>query len=95
MHNLQETAEEAVEHDVLVYSIVQAMQDKSMLVGPASSILECLRQSVPESYEYSVEWVAPNKLKPAIARIEPILLAHGIRYEYKKGSKGRIHIFKK
>jgi hypothetical protein len=93
MKNRQEIAEEAIEHDVLVFSIIETMKNKSVLEGPASYILDCLKSSVPLSYAESVEWVPPNKLKSAITRIEPILLSNGIQYKYKKNGKGRIHAF--
>ena len=95
MQNRQEVAEEAVEHDVLVFAVMQAMKNKNSLEGPASQILECLRASVPESYSDSDEWVAPNKFKSAIIRIQPILLANGIQYKYVKDNRGRMHSFKK
>lgn len=93
MKNRQEIAEEAIEHDVLVFSIIETMKNKSVLEGPASYILDCLKSSVPLTYAESVEWVPPNKLKSAITRIEPVLLANGIQYKYKKNGKGRMHAF--
>ena len=95
MQNQQEIAEEAVEHDVLVYAIMTAMQTRNRIYGTASQILDLLKSSVEESYAFTVEWVAPNKLKAAITRIEPILLANGIKYNYQRNGMGRIHSFYK
>lgn len=95
MKNQQEIAEEAVEHDVLVYAIMTAMQTRNRIYGTASQILDLLKSSVEESYAFTVEWVAPNKLKAAITRIEPILLANGIKYNYQRNGMGRIHSFYK
>lgn len=94
--NRKEASEEAVEHDLLVSTIIDCLDKEKKISGTATSIIEILRKYISVEAQSSKYWIkTPNLLKDQLTRIQPILTANCISYEYHRNSLGRIHTLEK
>lgn len=89
--NQKRVAEEAVEHDLLISAIVDCLNTIKKISGSATELLKILKNFVPIDAQSSKWFPAPNQLKDALTRIQPILNANNIKYEYVRSNGARIH----
>jgi energy-coupling factor transporter ATP-binding protein EcfA2 len=90
-NNKNEAAYEALEQDILALSINELLRKRKFIEGTSTHIIHHLRQMLSDlGIPIKEQWIAVNKLRDSILRIEPILNRNGIYYEYKRG-KNRIH----
>ncbi|TMN21918.1 hypothetical protein [Lentibacillus cibarius] len=93
--NKSDAALESLEQNLLAYSIYELVKSNNKLRGNSTSILKQLRDKLKTlGIEPKENWIAANKLKDSITRVEPILNRLDIYYEYKRG-KERTHILYK
>jgi len=91
-NNQLETAREAVEHDIVISTIIDCLKKEKKISGTASYILEKLDNYLTIEPKRSKEWItSPNQLKNILIRLQPILEANYITYSFERNSNGRIH----
>lgn len=94
--NRQEASEEAVEHDLLVSTIIDCLEQRKKISGTATFIIEILSNYISIDAQSSKQWIkSPNQLKDQLTRIQPILMANSINYEYHRINSARIHTLEK
>lgn len=90
--NQLETAQEAVEHDIVISTIIDCLKKEKGISGNASYILAKLENYLTIDPKRTKDWVtSPNQLKNILIRIQPILEANHITYNYERNNNGRIH----
>ncbi|WP_047981533.1 hypothetical protein [Ornithinibacillus contaminans] len=89
--NQRRVAEEAVEHDLLISAIVDCLSTTKKISCSATELLAILKKFVPNDVQSSKWFPVPNQLKDAMTRIQPILSANGIKYQYVRSNGARIH----
>lgn len=94
--NQKETAEEAVEHDLLVSTIIDCLEREKRISGTATFILEKLRKYISLEAQTSKQWIkSSNQLKDQLTRVQPVLTANGVNYYYRRTGSARIHTLEK
>lgn len=89
--NKKEAALEALEKDILAYSIFEIINERNELIGNSTFIIHQLTNKLNRlGIIHKENWMPINKLKDSLLRIEPVLNRVNIQYEYKRG-KERIH----
>ncbi|UQD53396.1 hypothetical protein C0971_16240 [Bacillus methanolicus] len=92
--NRRKAAQEAVEQDLLAYSIMNCLAHEGQIKGNASFILTKLMNYLPPFQKASGKPIVPiNRFKDEIERILPLLEANGVKYDYRRNSHERTHLF--
>lgn len=87
-YNQRESYRDALEQNSLATIIAKYLQYKNSFQGTATTLIKELKKlAIQEGIEMDIK---PNKLKDQISRIEAILNANGIEYNYDR-QKERIH----
>jgi hypothetical protein len=94
--NQTESKLDGLEQDLLGIAISKCLDQQKTISGSATEILEILSKYVPPSSLNSKEWLTtPNKFRNKINRIQPLLDAQKIAYEYVRTAQERKHILRK